>query len=146
MSAVQQKLVAEPASAAKPVVEQQQEVAKSVSAMMLPRAVALAKATALPLPASPLNATPGEAPARTSGNAQVSKGCVLIYCVRLSGLYREFEFASCKVLKPSFYKETNGDAAAMASFLCKLFQLLQRFSEHSSPTLLLNIFTRLGSI
>ena len=65
---------AEQASAAKPVVEQQQEVAKSVPAMMLPRAVALAKATALPLPASPLNATPGEAPARASGNAQVSKG------------------------------------------------------------------------
>ena len=43
--------------------------------MMLPRAVALAKATALPLPASPVGATPGEAPARASGNAQVSNGC-----------------------------------------------------------------------
>ncbi len=41
-----------------------------MSAMMLPRAVALAKATALPLPAS-VGATPGEAPARASGNAQV---------------------------------------------------------------------------
>lgn len=39
--------------------------------MMLPRAVALAKATALPLPASPVQDTPREAPARSSGNAMV---------------------------------------------------------------------------
>ncbi|KAL3163293.1 hypothetical protein ABBQ32_009687 [Trebouxia sp. C0010 RCD-2024] len=37
--------------------------------MMLPRAVALAKAAALPLPASPAQGTPMEAPARSSGNA-----------------------------------------------------------------------------
>ncbi len=43
-----------------------------MSAMMLPRAVALAKASALPLPTPPVGATPGEAPARASGNAQVS--------------------------------------------------------------------------
>ena len=39
--------------------------------MMLPRAVALAKATALPLPASPVQDIPREAPARSSGNIMV---------------------------------------------------------------------------
>jgi len=57
--------------AAEPAANAQHEMPKSMSAMMLPRAVALAKATALPLPASPVGATPGEAPARASGNAQV---------------------------------------------------------------------------
>ncbi|KAL0042004.1 hypothetical protein WJX77_000403 [Trebouxia sp. C0004] len=56
--------------APEPAADAQHEMPKSMSAMMLPRAVALAKATALPLPASPVGATPGEAPARASGNAQ----------------------------------------------------------------------------
>ena len=66
---------AEQASATEAAVAAQPEVPKSVPAMMLPRAVALAKATALPLPVSPVGATPGEAPARASGNAQVSNVC-----------------------------------------------------------------------
>ena len=54
-----------------PTAEEQHDLPKSMSAMMLPRAVALAKATALPLPASPGQDTPKEAPARSSGNAMV---------------------------------------------------------------------------
>ncbi|KAL0050310.1 hypothetical protein WJX82_008729 [Trebouxia sp. C0006] len=55
--------------AAEPAANAQHEIPK-MSAMMLPRAVALAKASALPLPTPPVGATPGEAPARASGNAQ----------------------------------------------------------------------------
>ena len=58
---------------AEPTAEKQDGLPKSMSAMMLPRAVALAKATALPLPASPVQDTPREAPARSSGNAMVRK-------------------------------------------------------------------------
>lgn len=43
----------------------------AAAGLMVPRAVALAKATALPLPASPQHASP-EAPARHSINARVS--------------------------------------------------------------------------
>ncbi len=64
-------LAAEQANTIEPAANTQHEMPKGMSAMMLPRAVALAKATALPLPASPAGATPGEAPARASGNAQV---------------------------------------------------------------------------
>ena len=62
---------AEQANTIEPAENTQHEMPKGIPAMMLPRAVALAKATALPLPASPVGATPGEAPARASGNAQV---------------------------------------------------------------------------
>lgn len=55
--------------AAEPMAEEEQE--RSVPAIMLPRAVALAKAAAVPLPTSPAQGTPGQAPARSSGNARV---------------------------------------------------------------------------
>lgn len=62
------------------IAEKQNGLPKSVSAMMLPRAVALAKATALPLPASPAQGNPGEAPARSSGNAMVSESHMVCAC------------------------------------------------------------------
>ena len=62
---------AEQANTIEPAENTQHEMPKGMPAMMLPRAVALAKATALPLPASPVGATPGEALARASGNSQV---------------------------------------------------------------------------
>lgn len=75
--------------AAEPAANAQHEMPKSMSAMMLPRAVALAKATALPLPASPVGATPSEAPARASGNAQVGLFALLrlvhLACYNLYG-------------------------------------------------------------
>lgn len=55
--------------------EKRDGVAKGMSAMMLPRAVALAKAAALSLPASPAQGTHVEAPARSSRNAMV-RGCL----------------------------------------------------------------------
>ena len=57
--------------AAESVAEEEQEEDRSVPAMMLPRAVALAKAAAVPLPASPSQGTPGHSSARSSGNARV---------------------------------------------------------------------------
>ncbi|DBA85377.1 TPA: hypothetical protein ACH3X2_006056 [Trebouxia sp. C0005] len=61
---------AEQANTFEPAANSQHQISKSMSAMMLPRAVALAKATALPLPGSPAGGAPDEAPARSSGNAQ----------------------------------------------------------------------------
>ena len=52
--------------------EAEQELAKSVvNTAMVPRAVALAKAAAVPLPGSPATGVPVEPPARSRGNAQV---------------------------------------------------------------------------
>ena len=48
--------------------------------LMLPRAVALSQAAALPLPASPQHLTP-EAPARHSGNAKV--GVIVPECYNI---------------------------------------------------------------
>lgn len=69
-----------------PTAEKQHDLPKSMSAMMLPRAVALAKATALPLPASPVQDDPREAPARSSGNAMVRESLCTQFMTKSGGV------------------------------------------------------------